>query len=270
MWLPARLRSGIDDIRRGRRLDTYATFLIGLAVTGLGLSGVVDATVVGSTVLAGVSFLVLHTVPQQPLHDTESVLRDRSDYRTVAELLRHARDLRVYGPTALHVLVNSAEIRREILDRGGSCRVVVQAPDPGQLRMTALQLDSSMDLEVTLRQSLSVLRRLADRPGFAHRLLPFNPGFSLLVVNADAPDGYVIVETHGFQDDSIADRMHIQIAKAESSRWFGYWTARFEALWEAAAEDPGAAHGPTPDGTDPTAVPIPADPQGTPAGGGPA
>lgn len=244
MRLPARLRTGLDDIRHRRRLDTYVTFLLGLAVTGLGLSGVVDTRVVGSTVLAGVSFLVLNSVPQRQRPDTEAVLRDRSDYRTVAELLRHARDLRVYGPTAVHVLVNSAEIRREILDRGGRCRVVVQAPDPAQLRMTALQLDSSMDLELTLRQSLSVLRRLGEHPGFAYRLMPFNPGFSLLVVNADAPDGYVIVETHGFQDESIADRMHIRITKAESARWFAYWTARFEALWEAASEDPGTGSEP--------------------------
>jgi hypothetical protein len=66
-----------------------------------------------------------------------------------------------------------------------------------------------------------------------------NPGFSLVIVNADDPGGYVIFESHGFKDDNIADRMHIVIHRADSPRWFTYWVTRFEAMWNN-AEPPSA------------------------------
>lgn len=62
---------------------------------------------------------------------------------------------------------------------------------------------------------------------------------SLIIVNAADLDGYVIFESHGFKDENIADRMHIVIRRRESPRWFSYWVARFDAMWETAK--PGTA-----------------------------
>jgi hypothetical protein len=61
-----------------------------------------------------------------------------------------------------------------------------------------------------------------------------------VVVNPRQRGGRLIVEFHGFQDESISDRMHVEIRRSESTHWFDYWTGRFEAIW-AASRDPGVA-----------------------------
>ncbi|MEV6527262.1 hypothetical protein AB0M43_35565 [Longispora sp. NPDC051575] len=214
-------------------------FTLGALLTGLGMIGVIDAGLVSSAVLGGVTFLVLRSRPPSPTPGLDGVLRDRRAFGALPQLLKEVSDLRVYGPSAVNVVVHAAEIRRTILRRGGQARVVVQAPEPRQLAITARQLDESLDLPITLATTMSGLRRLADAPGFEWRLLDFNPGFSLLVVNADTPEGFVIVEFHGFRDDSIADRMHVRITRAESPHWFAYWCGRFDRIWETAIPEDG-------------------------------
>ncbi len=235
--LPRGLRRGADDILHGRRLETYGIFGLSTTLTALGLFDVVGTRVVQSMVLATVAFLVLHTEPAPARLPVDEVLQDRTSFTQFGVLLRDARDIRVYGPTAVNVVVNTAEIRREVLQRGGTFRIVVQSPEPGQLARTAAQLDTSLDLGQTLQSTLGGLRRLAGAAGFDYRLLDFNPGFSLIVVDAQSPDGYLIVETHGFRDDSIAERMHITIHRRDSPRWFDYWSGRFDAIWEAAVPE---------------------------------
>jgi hypothetical protein len=140
----------------------------------------------------------------------------------------------------LHVLVNSADIKRFVLAPGGTVKVLVQDDAPAAIAQSAIQLDDNLDLGHTLRSSLATLRKLAAEPRFSYRKLPVNPGFSLTIVNAVDPEGYVIFESHGFKDENIADRMHIVIRRRESPRWFSYWVARFDAMWEAAipSDDP--------------------------------
>jgi hypothetical protein len=130
--------------------------------------------------------------------------------------------------------VASADIRRFVLDMGGTARAIIQEDTADALAQTAVQLDDNLDLEQTLRSSKATLDKLAASPGFSYRRLPFNPGFSLVIVNPNEPDGYVIFESHGFRDDNIADRMHIVISRRESSRWFLYWVDRFETMWTSA------------------------------------
>jgi hypothetical protein len=226
----------LEDLRNGRHREAYALFLIGAVLAVLGLIGVADVTVLLSAILLALSFLVFHTAAEasgQPL-ELDEVLRSREDFGPFSKLLLGTRDLRIYGPTAVNVLVNSADIRRFVLNTGGTVKVIVQDRDRSALALVAAQLDDNLDLESTLSSSLAILNKLAREPGFAYRRLSAITGFSLVIVNAADPDGYVIFESHGFKDDNITDRMHIVIRKRESPRWFLYWLSRFDAMWEAA------------------------------------
>lgn len=226
----------LDDIQHGRHREAYALFLVGIVLVVLGLVGVADVAVMLSTILLALSFLVFHTAAeasdQKPALD--QVLRSRQDFGAFSKLLPGVRDLRIYGPTGVNVLVNSADIRRFVLDSGGTVKVVIQDDNPRSLAQAAMQLDDNLDLQRTLQSSLAILDRLATVPGFSYRKLPLNPGFSLIIVNAADSGGYVIFESHGFKDENIADRMHIVITRYESPRWFSYWVARFDAMWETA------------------------------------
>ena len=226
----------LEDVRRGRHREAYALFLVGVALVVLGLVGLANVPVLLSAILLALSFLVFHTAAeasdQRPVLD--QVLCSRQDYGAFSKLLPGVRDLRIYGPTAVNVLVNSADIRQFVLNSGGTVKVIVQDDEPSVLAQTAIQLDDNLDLQRTLTSSLAILDRLAAAPGFSYRKLPFNTGFSLVVVNAGDASGYVIFESHGFKDENIADRMHIVIKRYESPRWFSYWVARFDAMWDAA------------------------------------
>jgi hypothetical protein len=239
-------RRTLDDIQHGRHREAYALFLIGVVLAVLGLTGVADTAVLLSTILLALSFLVFHTAvdasDQRPALD--QVLCDRQSFGAFSQLLPGVQDLRIYGPTAVNVLVNAADIRRFVLQRGGTVRVIVHDDDPVLLEKTALQLDDNMELESTLHNSLTTLSKLAAVPGFSYRKLPVNPGFSLVIANPDDVKGYLIFESQGFKDENIADRMHITIKRSESPHWFAYWVARFDAMWETARPAPPQAEPP--------------------------
>jgi hypothetical protein len=246
-WLGRVLRRIADDIGEGRHREAYAVFLLGVVLVVLGLADAASIRVLVSAVLLAVTFLVFQTTrtagDRPP--GLDSVLQSRDDFGAFSQLLPGVRDLRVYGPTAVNVLVNAADIRRFVLDQGGRVQMIVQNGGAEELRRTAEQLDNTLDLASTWRSSLNTLERMSQAAGFEYRVLPFNPGFSLVVVNADSPRGYVIFESHGFQDSNIADRMHLVIRRDESKRWFDYWVGRFEAMWAAARPPMPASEGQT-------------------------
>jgi hypothetical protein len=240
-------KRALADIQQGRHREAYALFLVGATLVVLGLVGVADIPVLLSAILLALSFLVFHTAAEAsdrrpPL---DQVLRSRQDFSAFSKMLSGTRDLRIYGPTAVNVLVNSADIRRFVLETGGTVRVIVQDDVPAALAQTAMQLDDNMDLVSNLRSSIAILDKLAASPGFSYRKLPANPGFSLVIVNAASPAGYVIFESQGFKDENIADRMHIVIARYDSPHWFTYWVARFEAMWETAKPTAGLPPAPS-------------------------
>jgi hypothetical protein len=235
------IRRTISDIRIGRHLESYALFLIGVVLVVLGLLGVAGTRILLSVILLALSFLVFHSSLDSSSRPAtlDKVLLTRESFGTFSKLLPGVRDLRIYGPTAVNVLVSSGDIRRFVLDAGGSVRVIVQDPLPELMRQTALQLDDNVDFESTLRSSIATLEKLATNPGFKFRTLHTNPGYSLTIVNASKANGYVIFESHGFKDENIADRMHIVIKRRESEHWFAYWVTRFDAMWETAHEPSG-------------------------------
>jgi hypothetical protein len=168
-------------------------------------------------------------------------------------ILPEGGELWVYGPTAVNVLVNASDIKTKILSKGGRVRVVVQDPSSDAVRHTRTQLDDTLDFDHTLASSIATLRRMRSWGDCGFRLLAFNPGFSLVVVNPTQPDGFLILELHGFGDDTITDRMHMRISRSESLHWFDYWSSRFNSMWEQARDDAvsfdGSTAGQEPEGS---------------------
>jgi hypothetical protein len=239
MKLPARLRTAGQQIgtnlRTGRHVEAYAVFVLGLGLIVLSVLEVGDQRWLFAGILVGISFLVFQTTLTDPQPPIGVELQDREAFTPFADLLHDVDELWVYGPTANSILINVADIRRHILKRAGSVRFIVQDPNKlAAVEATKIQLDDNLDFLSSLRISVGTLGRLkADYPNCVHYgLLPMNPGFSLLIVNPKRHDGYVVLEMQGFKDENIKDRMHMTLSRQEASRWFDYWLARFEAMWE--------------------------------------
>jgi hypothetical protein len=187
-----------------------------------------------SSVLLAVTFLVFQTTVEKDHRAgmVEQVVKGREAYGAFSAILPDGGEVWIYGPTAVNVLVNAPAIKTKVLARGGRVRVIVQDPDSEAVRFTKIQLDDTLDFGHTLTSSIATLRKMRGWGNCEYRLLSFNPGFSLVVVNPTQPDGFLLLELHGFANDTITERMHVRISRAESLRWFDYWTSRFEGMWD--------------------------------------
>jgi len=238
-----RLRRILEDIRNRRHLEAYSAFVVALALALISAFGDLPEDLFNSAILGALAFLIFWTtgVPtERPRAMLDSVLHNREGLGSFQELLAEAHELWIYAPTGVNLLPrHSADIKRLLLEQGGTARVVVQDPSSPMMSTVREQLDSSTDFDASLSVSISTLALLGSSAGLQYRLLPFSPGFSLVVVDPRRRSGRVIVELHGFRDENISDRMHLEIPRSHSQRWFDYWVERFEAIW-AAALDPAA------------------------------
>ncbi len=246
------LRRVAGDIRSGRHIEGYS---LGLVAVGLTVFNLVEPSskVTNSIVLACLAFLIFWTTgegragnaaggAQASLH---TVLRDRDSFGTFDQLLASASELCFYAPTGVNVLLRHASDIKGWVAAGGRARIVVQDPKSEMVDAVREQLDTDTDFDSSLHAVLQTLSRITSAEGIKLRLLRFSPGFSLVILNPQSKTGRLIVEFHGFRDENIADRMHIEIPRAASPHWFGYWSSRFDAIWNAAREPDAADAGET-------------------------
>jgi hypothetical protein len=232
-------RRVLHDVRERRHLEAYALFLVTVTLTVVGLVGDLPDRVVQPVILAALAFLIFWTTAVRErasgAASLDTVLLDREAYGSFAELLEGATEVWMYAPTGVNVLLrHTADIRRWIQRGGTSARMVILDPSSPGVEASRAQLDQSTDLDSALVASLATVSRLDALDDFELRLLGVNPGFSLVVLDPRRVGGRLFVEFHGFQDDSIGDRMHLEIRRSQSLHWFEYWVGRFEAIWEVA------------------------------------
>lgn len=234
------LQTIFEDILAFRNIEAYVTVLVALLVIILSLvQDEVPLDIQMAVLLAGVALLVLKSVTQQRREiDLDDVLQDRQDFRPLREFIRGGRTLWVYGASAVNVVRSADDIKSEILDRGGELRVLVQ--DPSQAASLAIlqqQLDKIHDLPADIQQVQDTLGRLArfsNQSKIEYRLLPYSPGFSMIVVDPDGRDGRLVIEFYGYSNAQIKERMHIEIRRDNSQHWFDYWKNQFEVMWDSA------------------------------------
>jgi len=245
-------RIGRDVLRR-RHLDAYVVAAVALVLSLLTLVGVGSDDVRWSVTLAALAILVYRVTLPERSGDADTVLRSRAAFAdtTLASRFRAARTLWVYGPSAVYLLGGSTgtDLRRTVLARpDGSVRVAVLDPaSPEVVALTARHLDEALDygmktLPEALAETVPLLERLAgwDTAGrFEYRFAPVNPGFSLVGIDPEEPHGLLIVEFHGFHNESTESRMHVELTRRASEHWYEYWLDQFRSLWSASHPPPG-------------------------------
>jgi hypothetical protein len=234
------LRQVLGDIRNRRHLEAYCLFLIVLVLTIVNLFGELPNQVVYSAILASLALLIYSSVQasSQPWPSIDAFLLNRERMQPLPELLAGATEFWMYAPTAINTIPRFAgDIKTDILESGGRVKIVVMDPASPHLSTLEDQISrSGADASAALSASLSVLTKMRSWGSIEYRLLDFNPGFNLVVVDPKSKSGRVLIEFHGFRDDNVSDRMHIIIHRSDSLHWFDYWVQRFEAIWEAAHE----------------------------------
>lgn len=233
------MRRIAGDIATGKNIESYAVVLVTFAIAVISL--IEDALPLDAqlaVILAGIGLLVFKSTSQdkQADIDLDAVLMDRQSYGALREFIQGGREMWVYGPSAVNVLVNSPDLEREILDQGGKLRVVLQDPQQqASMEMLHQQLDHmSYLLGADIERSLSVLKDLQNnRTNVSYRLAPYSPGYSLLIIDPKGRDGRLVVEFFGFSNQRITERMHLVIQRQQSQYWFEYWVRQYELMWDA-------------------------------------
>jgi hypothetical protein len=231
------LRRVFADILAGKNIEAYVVAAIAIALAVLGvLDNAVSDDWKLTAILAALALLVFNTTrTDNKVIDLDAVLQDRQSFGAFQDVIKGKRVLWIYGPSAINVLRDSAHIKREILDRGGEVRIIIQdMQSEAGMHILAQQIDQTMDLKNSIVMSHDLLKRMKGWGKVELRVLSYSPGFSLVVVDPDARDGKAIVEFFGYRNELITERMHIEITRQQSQHWFEYWADQFQKMWDEA------------------------------------
>ncbi len=230
-----------SDFANGRNIEAYVVTLIAglLAILGV-VDDIVPDSVKFAAILAALAILVFRsTTPDEKIPDLDMVLQDRQSYGPFREFIAGGQVLWMYGPSLINVLRNEGDIKREILDKGGALRVLLQDPqvDMG-IQVLYQQLDKIHDLHDDIKSSRRILEIMkAWGVGkVEYGYVPYSPGFSLTIVDPDGKNGRLVIEFYGYQNELITERMHIVITRQQSQYWFEYWDKQFQIMWGARRE----------------------------------
>jgi len=248
--MPSGWRQIASDLKNRRYIDVYSSAFVAFVLAVLSLVGdIVPDQLRWAALLAGVGLLVLRiALPGAPQDSIDNILNDRFsfDANPLTERLRNAKEIWIFAPTAVNLLsAHNCEILRTgiLANPDGVVRVVVLDPaNEVAVKLAAHQLDDSLDYPVQdfAASLLAITHLLATMASwringkFEYRLLDYNPGFSLVAIDPSMRDGRLIVEFHGFHNEATSSRMHIELARKQSDRWYTYWSDQFNRIWEGA------------------------------------
>lgn len=237
------------DLRARRHIEVYVIAGLSIVIAVLSVVGdVVGEEVRWSVVLGALGLLTYQIAVPSRAQRFDTVLLDRAafDDTTLGSRLAGAREVWIYGPSAVNLLTSDVadRLRSGPLNRpAGVVRVAVLDPEqPAAIEIARRQLDDSLHYpSVRLPKAIDVtvdrLEQMAawDTPGaFEYRFAPFNPGFSLVALDPGTAHGKLIVEFHGLRNESTGNRMHVELTQESSEYWYAYWRAQFADLWEMA------------------------------------
>ncbi|MFG1975515.1 hypothetical protein ACGFJC_39810 [Nonomuraea fuscirosea] len=243
------LRRLVSDFQSRKNIDAYViTFLSLIFAVATVIGDVIPVNLRWAAILSGVGLLVYRLTMPTMTPSVDQVFVDRSSfddipfYRKVAD----AREVWIAAPSAVNLLSpqNCEALRSSVLSRGdGSLRIVVLDPtEVSAVKIASRQLDGDVDYPVQeLSSSLENVVRLLGNVAlwevagvFEYRLAKFNPGFSLVAIDPLAHKGRILVEIHGYHNQSTSTRMHFELTRQLSDRWYAYWLDQFECIWRDA------------------------------------
>lgn len=246
-----KLRDIGADIGGLRNVESHVVAAIALTFTVLSLLGdAVTDDLRWAVVTAGIGLLVHRSAAPEHAPPAHRPLADRRAFEEVPlhRRLREAREVWVFAPSGANVLSSAHcdALRRYVLSRAhGAVRVVVLDPAAAEsVACAAHWLSESLDFSSRrFAQSLAdvigrleAMARWSHSGEFGYRLLPHNPGFSLVAIDPGARGGTLIVEFHGVHNESSSVRMHLTLTRSDSAHWYAYWLDQFEHIWRSASD----------------------------------
>lgn len=235
------------NIKLGRHIESYVVSGVAaiLALIGL-IDDIVPMSVKLSAILGALALLVFNITRHESEGGIEDYLHQRKELGPLAARLAGTQKVWIYAPSAANILNpdNLSALQNNILnDPHGELRITIQNPDAAHtVAVLKHQLDNIVSFQdqdlleeiQNTRTRFSRIERWEKKAKFEYRQLDFSPGCSIVIIDPHRATGVAIVELYGWRLNSVAERMSVEIAAAESPRWFEYWVNQYEALWRDA------------------------------------
>ena len=242
----ATLRRVAGDVVNLRNIEAYVIAIAAISFAVLTTFGdrVSDDLKMGA-ILASLSLLVFNlTIPRQGEGGKlDDFLNDRNDYDPFPDQIKNATSVWIYSASAINLLTGNAKsLKQHILDKpNGDLRLVLQDPTkPEAMQILIKQIDESIDFQVqdldtSLVQAEDMIKKMQSwdcQGNVTYKFLPYSPGFGIVAIDADKPNGVIFVEFYGYHNEHIENRMHLKITRAQSERWYTYWVTQFHHIWD--------------------------------------
>jgi len=236
------------NIKQRRFLAEYGLVLALLLVVILQFfDDLLDAKFIMNLIMGALVVLILDiTERNQGERGLDAYLHTRDELGSFRQRVDGARRLWIFAASAANILDgdNLDAIRAHIMTRkDGELRVVLLDPGSNAVADAKRQIDEHVTYQVqelrdqlnrTMNTRFDMIRKWGLPGKFEARVLDFNPGLSMVLMDAHRSSGTAIVEVYGFGQESTSKRMSVEIKAAESAVWFEYWVDQYERMWEMA------------------------------------
>lgn len=251
------VNSAIRVIRRivtDEHLDLYVLAGTALAFTVLGVTGVSDAAVLSSVILAMLAFLALSQIRsrRQLLDITTAQGRDplsllRSGFPDELISLRGtAASLTLIGISMARTIQGGSRAElRQLLTAGGTIQVLVVDPDNDEL-LKAASVQRPHDptperlrkrIEATLDELTELRESTQGRVEI--RVASFVPTMGINILNGDARNGLMVLQHH--EHRPAGEAAPIIALKASDGLWYQHFLAEAGRMWDDGTPWPTAA-----------------------------
>jgi hypothetical protein len=247
------LRRAWDDIRSGQNLDIYITALLSLIVAILGVSGIVNQSVISAAVLAVLALLLSSLLVARYQNDKiQSVLSKLGrtqlsisqfmatgdDISEILQLLRKSQQAYFWGTTySTHIPLLQQDLERCIAS-GLGARFLLVKPSSSALKMAAFRCKnlSESDLNEDLMRNLKRLDRI-ESSNVAGKLevkvIDYLAPYVMYIFDPHLPSGQIVMRLSTLH---VPDTMRpiIKISRSQDLEWFNFYLQQFEIAWQAA------------------------------------
>jgi len=166
---------------------------------------------------------------------------DRSTLPPLTKRTAKAHDMWFCGISEINVMGHEDYFHEKLNEKEGVCiRVLVIDPECQAARSAAdCTLDNlggiKSDIERTILRVKHIIDKGVGKGSIELRLMEVAPGYSMIIIDPEKPDGQISVEFIGYKTPTDK-RPHIELIKQRDNYWFNFFLMQYNMLWEKSKE----------------------------------
>ncbi|MEW5717114.1 MAG: hypothetical protein AB1817_00665 [Chloroflexota bacterium] len=252
----------IKEIKQGENLDIYVTILLAIVVAVLGITPIVDDKVIAAVTLATLALLAtsllgtrrassemkdsyeklatnvrrLEDKIEEPSHISDFLIRAYPDF---TEQFKKAKRVSIEGSTLSSTVTRYFAEFQQLLQRGGSLRILVTKATPEVLAMQVFRSSSIKDpvlMKNTSESNLAMIKSMADKvpnPALLEvRTMPYLASYSLFIIESEDGTSKIYAKLLPFQKPE-PESPTLELHSKHDSKWFQFFFDQYERLWKA-------------------------------------